>query len=178
MNIFGLFYEVIMTKKQLTYTIVLFSLLGIMFIVLFVFSSQNAEDSSNLSDGLLLSILKIFISDFETISENQQTFLLESFSVIIRKLAHFSLFFIIGVLSFLSFYMFKINNFLKLVNAFGISVFYAIFDEVHQYFVPGRGASIYDVLIDISGSLFGIFVVSMVFLLEIYVQKVKNTEII
>jgi VanZ family protein len=32
-------------------------------------------------------------------------------------------------------------------------IFYALFDEYHQSFVPSRGASIYDSLIDMSGGL-------------------------
>lgn len=36
-------------------------------------------------------------------------------------------------------------------NAFIIGLFYAISDEVHQLFVPGREASIFDVLIDTTG---------------------------
>ena len=36
-------------------------------------------------------------------------------------------------------------------NAFIIGLLYAICDEVHQFFVPGREASIFDVLIDTAG---------------------------
>lgn len=36
-------------------------------------------------------------------------------------------------------------------NAFIIGLLYAISDEVHQFFVPGREASIFDVLIDTAG---------------------------
>ena len=34
---------------------------------------------------------------------------------------------------------------------------YAISDEVHQLFVPGRGAQVKDVFIDIAGAAVGIF---------------------
>jgi hypothetical protein len=36
-----------------------------------------------------------------------------------------------------------------------ISLFYAITDEIHQFFVPGRHASIIDILIDFAGVLAG-----------------------
>jgi VanZ family protein len=41
--------------------------------------------------------------------------------------------------------------------ALGFCVFYALLDEGHQFFVPGRTASLYDVAIDSSGALFSRF---------------------
>ena len=41
--------------------------------------------------------------------------------------------------------------------ALGFCVFYALLDEGHQIFVPGRTASLYDVAIDSSGALFSRF---------------------
>jgi VanZ family protein len=41
--------------------------------------------------------------------------------------------------------------------ALGCCVIYAFLDEGHQIFVPGRGASLYDVALDSSGALFGRF---------------------
>jgi len=43
---------------------------------------------------------------------------------------------------------------LALLSAFG----YACLDEFHQIFVPGRGPSVHDVLIDTLGAAFGLFV--------------------
>ena len=40
--------------------------------------------------------------------------------------------------------------------AFVLSVIYAVTDEIHQIFVPGREGKISDVVIDSSGSFFGI----------------------
>jgi VanZ family protein len=34
---------------------------------------------------------------------------------------------------------------------------YAAFDECHQYFIPGRTASVYDFIADVSGALLGTF---------------------
>lgn len=41
--------------------------------------------------------------------------------------------------------------------AFVLCVAYALFDEGHQVFVPGRTASLYDVALDSSGALFSRF---------------------
>ncbi len=39
-----------------------------------------------------------------------------------------------------------------------ISFAYALFDEIHQYFVPGRTSSIFDVVIDIFGIVFALVI--------------------
>jgi VanZ family protein len=41
--------------------------------------------------------------------------------------------------------------------ALGFCVFYALLDEGHQFFAPGRTSSLYDVAIDSSGALFSRF---------------------
>ena len=38
---------------------------------------------------------------------------------------------------------------------------YAITDEVHQYFIPGRAMAIRDVIIDFSGGVFSCFIVNI-----------------
>jgi len=40
--------------------------------------------------------------------------------------------------------------------ALGLSLIYAISDELHQLFIPGRNASMIDVCIDVSGAVLGL----------------------
>ncbi|MFQ8632799.1 MAG: VanZ family protein, partial [Intestinibacter bartlettii] len=51
------------------------------------------------------------------------------------------------------------------------SVLYAISDEIHQYFVPGRACQFRDVMIDSCGALFGI---AVIVILKKMVNKIKN----
>jgi len=63
------------------------------------------------------------------------------------------------ILGFLTLGCFKNKNlFPILVVAFLISFLYGISDEVHQYFVPGREFSIYDIAANSVGSLFGVLI--------------------
>lgn len=50
------------------------------------------------------------------------------------------------------------------INALGVTLIYAITDELHQYFVPGRSAGIRDVLIDFSAAGITILITSIVFI--------------
>ena len=62
----------------------------------------------------------------------------------------------------------KIKDFKKTgILSFLFSVIYALSDEFHQTFVPGRDGNIVDVLIDSSGALVGILLSSIVYSLII-----------
>ncbi|MDB4349533.1 VanZ family protein [Omnitrophica bacterium] len=66
-----------------------------------------------------------------------------------------------GVLAFLwmrAFYYNKAGFRDAVMYTFIIAVLYAVFDEYHQSFVPGRDASAADVLFDVIGSVAGIFI--------------------
>ena len=43
-----------------------------------------------------------------------------------------------------------------------LGIAYAVTDEVHQHFVPGRAGAAYDVAIDAVGVLLGVYVVTRV----------------
>lgn len=71
----------------------------------------------------------------------------------IRKAAHFFAYMLLGVLLLHALR----PSFLKgAVIAVIISVFYAVTDEIHQLFVPGRGGELRDVLIDGLGAATGV----------------------
>ena len=54
-----------------------------------------------------------------------------------------------------------------------ISIFYGITDEIHQYFVPGRGASISDVGINFTG----IMLASLFYFVSIEFRKKKTKSL-
>ena len=47
----------------------------------------------------------------------------------------------------------------KIGIALLIDIFYAVFDEIHQMFIPGRTGMIQDIGIDTLGAFFGILIV-------------------
>ena len=110
--------------------------------IIFLFSSCNATISSLQSDMIV-----IFLRDLIPVN-----------SFIVRKLAHFSLFFILAT----SIYLFSKSYILSL----SLSSLYAIFDEFHQYFVPGRSCELRDMLIDISGVVVALIIIKLVEVLK------------
>ena len=127
-------------------------------IVIFSFSNQKANDSSKLSDGLILKTVRII--EKITNKEYSDEEILEKFVRPVRKLAHFTIYLILGVLVYLYIKEFNISN--KFIVSLLICILYAISDEIHQLFIVGRSGKILDVLIDSLGSLTGIFVIKKV----------------
>lgn len=84
----------------------------------------------------------------------------ERLNFYVRKNAHFFLFMFLGSLTFLYIKHTKIKN--KFLITFIFCFLYAVSDEVHQYFVPGRGPKVMDVLIDSTGALIGITFIKII----------------
>jgi VanZ family protein len=72
------------------------------------------------------------------------------------KIIHAFVYFILAVLLYFSFLKSGVRRYLFLVSLV-FAVIYGIGDEVHQYYVPGRIASIGDVIADSFGALLGSF---------------------
>ena len=124
---------------------------------IFSMSSENAEKSSNTS-GQTIRVVLSAVPGFEEQPEEVKVNIVEEFQFITRKSAHFIGYMILGILaSGLILYYGNINK--KYLLAFLICVIYAISDEIHQLFVPGRAGQVRDVLIDSAGSLLGIILV-------------------
>lgn len=121
-------------------------------IVIFMFSNQKAVESSKLSDGLILRSVRII----EKINHKQYSDeeILKRFIYPVRKLAHVTIYFILGFLVYLYIKDLKIDN--KIIISILICVLYATSDEIHQLFILGRSGEVKDVLIDTLGSVLGI----------------------
>lgn len=85
-----------------------------------------------------------------------------AFNMVIRKAAHLSLFFVLGLLVSMTLFSAynRLEYFLPLI-AWGVCIVYATLDEFHQLFVEGRGAQLSDVAIDSGGALLGVLIVTI-----------------
>ncbi len=108
-------------------------------ILIFYFSNQSGNISQSKSD--------IFVDLFSKIFNDLSYDSLKNLSFLIRKLAHIFLYFILYLLSY--------NVFKNKKYSFLFCLIFAITDEVHQYFIPGRSCEIRDILFDTSGAFLG-----------------------
>lgn len=152
-------------KKNLILKRILFlCLLLVTFYIIFNFSAQNGIESGNLSTKVTAFFVEIF-SKIKTMDSNMKLHYIAKLHPIVRKLAHFSIYTVVGfsVMGFLC--TFNMKNKFKLLVSILIGVAYAVTDEIHQGLIPGRGPSIRDVCIDSAGVLTGIFVMILLIVL-------------
>ena len=160
-------------KINILRIIIIILLIGT-FGIIFGFSSQDAEESS----GISRKVTEILTSNIKSIQEKpeaEKEEVLNKIESVVRKVAHFSIYTIVGILLIS---LFKTYN-IKEMNRFSISlilgVIYASSDEIHQCFTPGRGPQVTDVIIDTMSVLFGILI--LILIQNIYIklcQKRKN----
>jgi len=92
----------------------------------------------------------------------------------IRKSAHFLIYFGLGFLLRNAYHVTGYVNIKGSVYALTVSILYAISDEVHQIFVPGRGPGIKDVFIDSIGALAGILVFMILLNISVQLKNIFN----
>ena len=149
---------------------ILFSLLIIIFCIIFEFSNQSSEQSS----GLSKKTTEVIVSNIKTIKElpkSEKDKVLSRVEKVIRKIAHFSLYTVVGGIAMILLNTYKIKENTKFLNSLIIGILYAISDEIHQIFIPGRSAQITDVVIDAMGVLFGVLFIMFVLKIKLLCYK-------
>ena len=119
--------------------------------MIFYLSHQQAVESNSLSTGITERIVAII----ERVTFGVEIDLVH-FNHLIRKSAHFFAYLVLGVLVSNALNSHGYAGFKLFWVAMVICVLYAISDEVHQLFVPGRAGQVRDVLIDSAGAVVGI----------------------
>lgn len=127
--------------------------------IIFIFSSQVASDSDNLSRGVTELLLKFIPTDMQVSTTID---IIGRFNHIVRKCAHGGVYFILGLLTIHAIMEHNMKIRRAFITALMICVIYAISDEFHQSFVPGRGPAIKDVCIDSFGAFMGIIMCGVV----------------
>lgn len=125
--------------------------------LIFVMSSESAEISGARSTSIVVRIVYFFVPDLDRhIPPEDLPAFFSTLDNILRKIAHFSLYALLGILLFLiSVYREKPLRVHFFTGVCGAAL-YALTDEVHQAFSPGRGPRFYDVLLDSAGAACGI----------------------
>ena len=156
-------------KRVFSVRLILCILLGIAIlanmVMIFRFSSEDSEASGDRSHGVTEEIVEVVVPNYDQLPTEKQKEIIEEFHLPIRKLAHFSEFGLLGVLT--AAFMNALGKGKKwlwwVIPAF-FCLLYAISDELHQLFT-GRVPAVKDVLIDFCGSLLGVAVINLILLM-------------
>ncbi len=157
-------------KLKILRIVLIILLLGIFYII-FGFSSQNGEKSS----GLSKKVTEMIVEKILKTSKEDKPRIMNRLEGIIRKLAHFSIYTILGLLLMGLISTYNIEEKKRIYITMIIGILYASSDEIHQSFIPGRSAQVTDVMIDTMGVALGMCLILL--LLKIVVtKKHKNVK--
>ena len=167
-------------KKFIVIMLVIISIGG-----MYYFSSQNGNVSGTQSQ-IVVNIIdkvrdKVTLKNQNLIKVQTKIYdklrKIGSKSYIVRKMAHFIIYALIGISLLLFMYVFSKKLMLSSIIAFILSVTYACYDEYRQISIPGRSGSIKDVFIDSCGALTGIILTfSIILIIKLIISKTKNTS--
>ena len=132
--------------------------------VIFALSARNADLSTEDSHGIGHIIGRILYSDFEEWPDYKQEAFEDSVEHPVRKTAHVTEYIILGIFLAGAFYR-KQKGAVRfnVLVPFTVGALYAVSDEIHQYFVPGRSMQISDMAIDFVGVLIGVVIVVYIY---------------
>ena len=128
--------------------------MGLIFILSNDTATESKEKSNTIIDKTVYKICQVVSNDCKKREVRNK------YSYIIRKIAHFTEYFILGVLVIFTLREYGIKNvFMPIL----FCIIYASSDEIHQLFIKGRTGSIIDVIIDSSGSLTSILLLYYIY---------------
>jgi VanZ family protein len=136
-------------------------------LIIFSLSAQPALASNSLSRGVTKIIVetvgKIIPLDIEMSTLND---IVSQFNHFVRKFAHFSAYAVLGVLVSFALLRNEMKGKRAFVLTLAICIIFAVSDELHQLFVPGRGCQLKDVIIDTAGAVSGTAIYNTVSILR------------
>ncbi|MBR5124198.1 MAG: VanZ family protein [Clostridia bacterium] len=155
-------------RLQVTIACILALLVILNMTVIFRFSAESKEESGSRSAGITALLLPILHPEYDTLSEADQRAAMEQTHHLVRKLAHFLEYALLGFLS--SALLLYLNH--RVLRGRGwlwatwiapplFCLVYAASDEIHQIF-SGRGPAVKDVLIDFAGAVVGCLLIHAV----------------
>ena len=125
---------------------------------IFKFSSQQSEQSEGLSRKISGTIINI-VPGTKNLSQIEYEQKLTKVDCVIRKMAHFSIYTVLGLIVMSLFLTTKFDKDKSITITIILGMLYAMSDEIHQNFVDGRSPMVTDVMIDTAGVMFGICII-------------------
>ncbi len=128
--------------------------------VIFAFSAQPSEESSEVSLGLSYRIVNTTGLFFHLhIDEEKLREIANEMEHFVRKAAHMTEYAVLAILLYIWLGRWQLSRLKRAGAAAVFAMLYACSDEIHQLFVPGRAGMVSDVLVDSAGAVLGLAIV-------------------
>lgn len=136
---------------------------------IFALSSQDGGVSAGTSRQFTEILLKTL-----GLECNDRT--IEIINPVIRKVAHFSVYMLLGFLTMCTCETFKWQKVYKFDFSTMFAFVFACSDELHQRLVPGRSGEFADVCLDTVGAMLGVLIVLAIVLICVQIKKKKASK--
>lgn len=138
-------------------------------LVIFMLSAQPGTQSGSLSMGITQVVLRVigfvFPLDPETSANPDWLYNLDG---VIRECAHGAAYFILALFAAKALKTCRLKGRLKLVLlTLAFCAVYAVSDEIHQLFVPGRACELFDFEVDMLGAVCSLAISQLVSFLAV-----------
>ena len=154
-------------SKQTVIRAILIALIISVMVIIFVLSAEDSRDSSDTSGSFTSFVLRLFGIDAEGMSLEEFT----KAEAFVRSAAHFSEYALLAFLAVLLLATYRMGRAPALGFSTVFASLYAVTDEIHQIFVPGRAAQFSDWLVDTSGAATGALLAFLVLLITAAIKK-------
>ena len=148
-------------------TALAWSLTVVWMLVIFLLSAQPGSQSGSLSMDVTKIIADIagfiFRLNPEKIADSDQLYMLNG---IIREFAHGAAYFILALLAANALKRHGLKGRKLLLLTLSFCAIYAISDEIHQLFVPGRTCELFDLGVDMLGAFCSMALLQLFFFLN------------
>lgn len=128
---------------------------GMLMAVIFLLSAQSSGTSNDLSKGLLETI-------FEKLGFAVTAEQMETCNLIIRKIAHFTLYFLLGVGAMGALRTTAMKPYQCFFAALFVCAVFAASDELHQFVLGTRNGNAWDVVLDSFGAVCGVTMLGLI----------------
>ncbi|MBQ4324706.1 MAG: VanZ family protein [Clostridia bacterium] len=152
---------------------VLLVLMAAVMAFILVQSGKNGDASEGISLSVTRFLVRLTHPHLEDAAPADFAAVVDAWHGAVRKLAHMAEFGALCFLATLFLFTYPLRRWAAGLCALGYSAVFAACDELHQLTVPGRGASVRDVLIDTAGAALGLALAALLLWL---VQKIRRRQ--
>lgn len=150
--------SIVRNKKSLIKRLLSWVIIILYMALIFTFSNQNGGKSNKISTDITERVRE-YVTLPPVIQDQVRDRDLD-YNYLLRKLSHFTEYFILAILLFRALLLCRIKAWKSFAATFVICLTYAVTDEMHQGFVGGRSPRATDVVIDSYGAIAALLIMS------------------
>ena len=162
-------------KKNIIRTLLLLILIADM-VFIFVNSAQDSTESATTSQSVTEMVAPVIVPNYKEMDSETQKQAVSSLDVYLREAAHLLQFVPMGFALYLLLCTFSLPfriRYIEIPITLCFGILYALSDEIHQIFSPGRAFQLFDIMMDTCGVTIGLIAA---LILNLIIAKINKRE--